>query len=146
MKVKSSKDVYESIKDQETFEKFWNWYRTVFCKVAEHSGGKKVDAGLAWIQLEENNFFGVSLEGFRKGCKICLSKRSSKGIGIKHACRFLNGGQYGEPDWLTEYQDTFSQKLTDSSFLDGVETGIHDYSKSDQKLIDMYQRITEAIT
>jgi hypothetical protein len=117
-----AEQIYAAIANLEMFEKFWVWYKDDFCSVTTHHGGHKVEAGEAWLKLEETNFFGVGPDGFRKGVAIQRKNRDPRGVGIMHACRFLAGGEKGEPDWLVGYREiNGGSKYSAKDFLSGSD-------------------------
>jgi hypothetical protein len=101
-----------------TFTIFWGWYCSDVCSISGAPPGGKAKAGSAWLDLIECDFFGVGLDGFRAGCQLAIAQfKTARGIGIQHACRFLNGGESREPNWLVLLRD--QNREVKSDFLTG---------------------------
>jgi len=127
----SAQQVYESLMDRSGFESFWVWYKKQICAIAGSSEGDKSKAGLAWRDLEQDNFRGIGRDGFRQACKTYKDRAiAAKGIGIPHAERFLSGGELREPRWLVLHLE--HNVDGDPNFLDGVcdEDDLQDLSKA----------------
>lgn len=115
--------MYAELIDRSRFEKVWAWHRDNICSIAGAEAGDKVAAAWAWKELEESNFYGKGIEGFKKGCALFKAKAiATHGVGIQHVSRFLTGPVKGEPRWLTYLNESEAPQVV-GDFLDGVDTG-----------------------
>lgn len=118
-------EIYAAMDSFDDFMVFWKWYRKDVASLpgVGHNGGNRAEAGEAWLKLEANNFFGLGKATFWQAIALQLEKiksnRTSKGevIGVLHACRFLGGGENGEPDWLVTYEESQCDTETDTSMI-----------------------------
>jgi hypothetical protein len=124
-KTRKADEIYAAMYSFDDFMRFWKWYKkdVISLPGASHDGGNRAEAGEVWLRLEANNFFGLGKATFWQAIALQLEKmkstRSSKGevIGILHACRFLGGGEKGEPDWLVTYEESQCNTETDTSMI-----------------------------
>lgn len=124
-KTRSAKEIYDAMESFDDFMTFWKWYKDDVTSLpgVSHDGGNRAEAGEAWLKLEANNFFGLGKDAFWQAIALQLekikSKKNSKGevIGILHACRFLGGGEKGEPDWLVTYEESQQTTTRDTSMI-----------------------------
>jgi hypothetical protein len=119
---KKAVDVYAVLIDRPRFEKVWAWHRDNICSIAGAEAGDKVAAAWAWKELEETNFYGKGIDGFKKGCALFKTKTiATHGVGVQHVSRFLTGPVKGEPRWLT-YLNEAEEPQISGDFLEGVDT------------------------
>jgi hypothetical protein len=124
-KTRIAKEIYDAMESFDDFMTFWKWYKDDVTSLpgVSHDGGNRAEAGEVWLKLESNNFFGLGKDAFWQAIALQLekikSKKNSKGevIGILHACRFLGGGEKGEPDWLVTYEESQQTTTRDTSMI-----------------------------
>jgi Helix-turn-helix domain len=116
----SSDATYRSLADPDGFNSFWQWYRLIICAIGGASPGSKVQAARAWAELEANDFRGKGRQGFRLGCaKYLVEAQRTKGVGTKHACRYLVGNVGDTPLWEQLIEDQ-AMGVNGADFLAGI--------------------------
>jgi len=117
-KSKAAK-VYSTLRELETFENLWIWYRGQV-ESRGYRAGDKALAAIAWRDVIEADWERV--EEFRRGCSLFFKGRIESGI--PHLCNFISGStKHPTPYWQTALDDAVPVKAKAESFIPEAKTG-----------------------
>jgi hypothetical protein len=96
-KLSKAAKVYSTLRELETFEKLWLWYRGMVESRGERAGDKAA-AALAWRDVIEADWDRI--EDFRLGCSLFFKGEIKSGI--PHLNNFIGGStKHPTPYWQT---------------------------------------------